>query len=61
MDPLVQYIVIEIKTGKTFGWLIGKTPNRELVVDRGSKTVLLKINAKTEQKYRVDVVQVGAK
>lgn len=57
---MIQYRVIEIKTGKLFGYLVGKTPDRELVVDRGSKTVLLKINARTESKYRVEAVEVSS-
>lgn len=56
----IQYRVIEIKTGKLFGYIVGKTPNRELVIDRGARTVLLKINARMEAKYRVEAVEVSA-
>ena len=55
-----QYEVIEIKSGKSMGYIIGKTPERELVLKQGNRTYRLKITPATESKYRVDVIEFSA-
>jgi len=60
----IQYKVIEIKSGKLFGFIVGKTsdPNgvHYLVIDRGSRNHLLKITPRTEKLYRVEAADVSA-
>lgn len=58
---VIQYRVIENATGKLIGYLVGKTPNRELVVNLGNRTFLIPITAETNAKYRVDAVRAGTK
>jgi hypothetical protein len=58
---MVQYKLVNKATGKVEGWLIGKTPNRELVFQLGTKTWTMAINAETESKYRIDVVKASTK
>lgn len=55
-----QYRIIEIKTGKLLGYMIGKTANQELVYQLGVNIKKLKITPRTEAKYRVDVLEIGS-
>lgn len=55
---MTKYAVIEIKTGKLYGYIVGKTmlgQQRYLVVDRGGRRVQLKVDAAMERRYRVEV------
>lgn len=56
---MVQYRVIENATGKLVGYMVGKTPNKELVINMGNRTFLIPVNAETNIKYRVDAVKAG--
>lgn len=56
------YRVVEIKTGKLYGMLVGKTmlgQSRYLVVERGGRRVQLKVDAAMERRYRVEVSNVA--
>lgn len=55
--------VIEIRTGKTVGYVVGKTLDQELVVQVGTRTKLIPVNDKTNSKYKVERVQftIGVK
>ena len=55
----IQYRVIERATNKLYGYLVGKTPNQELVVQVGVRTVLVPINATTNAKYLVLKVEAS--
>jgi hypothetical protein len=60
---MTQLRVIETKTGKLKGYVIGKTQGpdgaRYLVIQSGNKQSLLKIDQQTERKYRVEAVAVA--
>lgn len=49
------YKVIEIKTGRVIGDLIGKSLDRELYIKNGRETFAIKITPETEAMYRVEV------
>lgn len=57
----MQYQLINKKTGKFEGWLIGKTPNRELIFMLGGERFYLSINQDTEANYKIVPCRKGAK
>lgn len=56
----IQYRLVNNKTNKVEGWLVGKTPNKELVIDGGGHTFTLPINATTNAKYRIEKVEASS-
>lgn len=55
-----QYKVINVKTQKTIGYIVGKTLDNELVLDTGKGTKRLKITPKNEALYSVIIEQITA-
>ena len=56
-----QYKVVVKATGETYGWIVGKTPNQELVIQLpNNRTKLLKINDKNLAKYTVLKIEFSA-
>jgi len=57
----IQYRLVNNKTGKIEGYLVGKTPNKELIINNGNKTFIIPINSNTESKYKIEVLEVSNK
>ena len=56
-----QLRLIEIKTGNVVGWVIGKTPNNELVIQAGIRNFTIKVNSETNTLYRVELFEASVK
>lgn len=56
-----QYRVVDKETNKVKGYLVGKTPNNELVLHLGNKTFTIPVNKDTEAKYKIEVLEVSTK